>query len=193
VSTPDLLKLIPEASWQPNLVPIDDPLYLPEEPQASDSITIGQSATQKDLKNTDDLASAVSDINQKGIYQRVILNIIENTDHRECLKRKNMCHIIFDHMQGYFGVSSLESLSQGKPVIAGLDNWNVRHIKDYTGADWVPWLVCRHKRELKERLISLLSEPEETDERGQRSREFMCQYWSDVRIASTLVGFYESL
>lgn len=193
VSTPDLLRLAPEASWQPNLVPIDDPLLLPSYMPKNGCLMIGQSVTRKDLKNTADLLDAVGEIKKDFSSPIVKVDIIENTDHRECLRRKSLCHVIFDHMQGYYGVSSLESLSQGKPVIAGLDEWNLKHVREYAGTSSLPWILCRTKEELSKRLDHLLHETEAIRELGQESRNFMRNHWSDRKIVGTLVGFFKSV
>ncbi len=59
VSTPDLLHLLPGAKWQPNLVPVNDPLYMPKENKPNGIIRIGQSVPRKDIKNTSELINAV--------------------------------------------------------------------------------------------------------------------------------------
>jgi hypothetical protein len=193
VSTPDLLKLVPEATWQPNPVPIDDPLYLPEAAPENGSVIIGQSATRKDLKNTEELTAVVHDIQRKIVSPKVELQVIERTEHRECLRRKNRCHIIFDHMQGYYGVSSLESLSQGKPVIAGLDEWNIRCIRTFTCTDKLPWLISRTPDELDSTLTNLIRNPEPRHRIGTTSRRFMEACWSEPQVLNALVRFYETL
>jgi len=192
VSTPDLMHLLPEASWQPNLVPIQNPLFTPQLTPLNGTMVIGQSVTRKDLKNTEDLLEVVSKIQKELSEPRVILDIIENTDYKQSLKRKNKCHIIFDHMQGYYGVSSLESLSQGKPVIAGLDEWNISHITEFAGTSFVPWIVCRSNKELESALRFLSQNPERLEEAGQESRNFMCRHWSDKKVIENLIEFYES-
>jgi len=193
VSTPDLLRLLPEAVWQPNLVPINDPLYAPKAPASNGSIIIGQSATRRDLKNTDDLIAVASEIRSEMSFPTVKVDIIENTDHKECLSRKNNCHIIFDHMQGYYGVSSLESLSQGKPVIAGLDEWNRLHINRWTGTPELPWVIARNKSDLKEKLMDLCTDEDNREEIGKNGRSFMERYWTDRLVVNKLSEFYKTL
>jgi|GEM_PF-343089 len=193
VSTPDLLRLLPEATWQPNLVPINDLSLLPEPAPLNGGILIGQSVTRKDLKNTEDLLEVISKIQKIGLRRKIHLDIIENTDYRECLRRKNRCHIIFDHMQGYYGVSSLESLSQGKAVIAGLDDWNLNHIKEFAGTPDLPWVICRTRATLKEHILSLMNDSKHLTETGRASREFMCHHWSDEKVTKTLSSFYHTV
>ena len=205
VSTPDLLHLLPEATWQPNLVPIDEPLYcpLPLSPDLGTRQTtrqttrppmrIGHSPTRKELKNTTDLMEVFESLQQALPNKKLELDIIDDRPHVECLERKQHCQIVFDHMQGYYGVSSLEALSQGKPTIAGLDPWNLSRIKDFFGCDHVPWIMARNKKDLREDLRLLVEDDGWREEMGTQSRAFMEQFWSDRRVAEALANFYDDL
>jgi len=193
VSTPDLLRLLPEATWQPNLVPVHEPLFLPQSAPLNGRFVVGQSATRKDLKNTQELLAAVEKIKQRFTNPEVLANIIEHTDYRECLKRKRECHAIFDHMQGYYGVSSLESLSQGKPVIAGLDDWNIRCIKEFTGNSQLPWVIARTEEELLQAIDTLVTDANQRQQIGIASRQFMEQSWSEQKVLQRLFDIYASL
>ncbi len=201
VSTPDLLHLLPEATWQPNLVPIDEPLYcpLPLSPDSSirqptrPTMRIGHSPTRKELKNTTDLMEVFESLRQTLPHNKLELDIIDDRPHMECLERKQRCHMVFDHMQGYYGVSSLEALSQGKPTIAGLDQWNLSRIKDFFGCKDVPWVIARNKEDLQGALRRLVEDDDWREETGTRSRTFMEQFWSDRRVAEALADFYDKL
>lgn len=192
VSTPDLLRLMPEATWQPNLVPLGDPLYMPELAPENGCVIIGQAPTRRDLKNTQDLLNVVADIRGRGCGSGIKAEIIENTNHKVCLQRKRRCHIIFDHMQGYYGVTSLESLSQGKPVIAGLDEWNVAWIKRFTGSDTIPWLIARDVNDLEIVLRKAIKDQEYRLDMGQKSRHFMESNWHEPGIIQTMLDVYHS-
>jgi hypothetical protein len=96
-------------------------------------------------------------------------------------------------MQGYYGVSSLESLSQGKPVIAGLDEWNMSHIREFTGRDHIPWRIARNIGELKERLTELISDEVLRRHVGHESREFMVNCWNEKRALDILFEVYRTL
>lgn len=191
VSTPDLLHLIPQAIWQPNLVPVYNPLFMPGPCLTKNSVNIGQSPTRKDLKNCVELLEVITSLKKRLCDKVIEVDIIENMLYRECLRRKNMCHIIFDHMQGYFGVSSLESLSQGKPVIAGLDDWNILQIQKFAGTDKLPWIIARNSDELENRLEVLINDEEYRDEVGVESRKFMERNWSEQDVIVKLVDLYE--
>ena len=188
LSTPDLLRLLPEAVWQPNSVPIDDLFYLPISSEINGSVRICQSPTRKDLKNTNEFGAAMEEIQHT--YPHVEKVIIENSTHLDCLKIKQTCDIHFDHMQGYFGVSSLEGLSQGKPVVAGLDEWNQQYIKEFTGAWGLPWVVAETRDELENYFEKLIVDTELRISTGMESRRFMEEHWAVQQILEMLFEFY---
>jgi glycosyltransferase involved in cell wall biosynthesis len=193
VSTPDLVHLLPEATWQPNLVPIKAPPYRPTTLSHNGTIRVGQAPTRKDLKNTNELIQVMERVQRTLGDRRLELDIIEHCLYSRCLERKNQCHVIFDHMQGYYGVSSLESLSQGKPVIAGLDDWNVRWIREFTGTDNLPWVIARNSDELEDRLGGLIQDDGLREHIGRRSRRFMEARWSEPHVLRMLLDVYEAL
>ena len=191
VSTPDLLKLLPEAVWQPNLVPINDPNYRPCSIETNNKVRVCQAPTRQDLKNTAEFEAIMTSLERK--YKNVEGVVIANTRHEECLKIKQSCDIHFDHMQGYYGVSSLESLSQGKPVIAGLDAWNIRCIKEFSGCGDVPWVIARNRDELEDRIEELIGDGGLRNTSGAASRRFMERYWKEQHVLKILMETYESL
>ncbi|WP_029896277.1 glycosyltransferase [Desulfohalovibrio reitneri] len=195
VSTPDLLHLLPEARWQPNLVPQDDPRYLPmpgkhpaDGSVPDHPVRLTHSPTRKDLKNTDDLLRAVDQLRTEGLHLE--LDLIDDAPHVECLRRKRRAHILFDHLQGYYGVSSIEGLSQGLPTIAGLDDHNRRHITELTGTTNLPWITTT-PRNLPQTLRQLIQNPGLRDKAGHASRRFITTRWTDKQLAIRLAEFLE--
>ncbi|WP_147819013.1 glycosyltransferase [Salidesulfovibrio onnuriiensis] len=190
VSTPDLLKLLPEAFWLPNLVPVDEPLFSPLERDHGGPLRVAHSPTRKDLKNTDEFLEAVRILESRGAALEV--DLIDDVPNTECLARKRACHVLFDHMQGYYGVSSLEGLSQGLAVIAGLDDWNRREIEAFTGTDDLPWVVARNRDELVRQLSLLAEDRELCAAQGRKGRRFMEERWSDRIVAGRLIDFWNN-
>lgn len=191
VSTPDLLRLMPEARWQPNLVPESDPLFRPVPRSWSGPLRVAHSPTRKDLKNTDDLLAVVTELSQAGVDLR--LDLIDNVPNSECLARKQSAHVLFDHMQGYYGVSSLEGLSQGLAVIAGLDEWNRAQVSEFAGTDALPWVQAHGRADLGLRLRELAVDLERCREIGAASRRFMERSWSEAKVAGRLADFWAEL
>ena len=193
VSTPDLLKKLPEAHWQPNLVPINDPLLMPMWGRFDDAgpLLVCHSPTRKDLKNTTEFMAAVKNLNKRRLLLDV--DMIDDVPNDECLARKRRCHVLFDHMQGYYGVSSLEGLSQGVTVIAGLDDWNRAKVAEFAGTDKLPWVPAFDQESLEATLQDLNNNRVACQLQGLRGREFMEKHWSDKQVAGHLISFYENI
>lgn len=190
VCTPDLLVKLPGARLQPNLVPQDDPRYMPRPRTPDGRVRLGHSPTRKDLKNTDELVAVCAALSRE---LPLDLDLMDDIPHVACLARKQACDIVFDHMQGYYGMSSLEGLSQGTPTIAGLDEWNATTLRNYFGADALPWVVARTPDELSARLRELARDPDLRRHIGRKSRTFMETVWSEKRLITALSDFYANL
>ena len=191
VSTPDLLEKLPGARWQPNLVPQSDPAYRPQPRTPDGTVRIGHSPTRKDLKNTEELLAVCARL-QKELPQ-LTLDVIDDASHADCLARKQACDIVFDHMQGYFGMSSLEALSQGTPVVAGLDAHNIATIRAYFHCDALPWVLAHTEAELEAALRALVCDAARRREIGAASRAFMEDVWDETALVKALCRFYATL
>jgi hypothetical protein len=193
VSTPDLMHLLPGARWQPNLVPVNEPLFMPQRSRFDDcdKLKVCHSPTRKDLKNTDEFLAAVKALKKEKI--RLDVDMIDDVPNDECLARKRRCHVLFDHMQGYYGVSSLEGLSQGVAVIAGLNEWNRERVAEFAGTDDLPWIMAYDQASLEDRLRVFDADRDLCRRAGMKGRVFMEESWSDERVANHLTAFYETL
>lgn len=193
VSTPDLKRMMPEARWQPNLVHQDEDALRPAERQWTGPLRLAHSPTRKDLKNTDELLAVVDALRGEGLG--LDLDFIDNVPHAECLARKRTNHALFDHMQGYYGVSSLEGLSQGLAVIAGLDAWNLAHVAQFAGVAEaeLPWVLAHDSDSLARVLRGLAGNLERCRAVGQASRRFVEDCWSEAKVAGHLCDFWDAL
>jgi len=193
VSTPDLLKIADNATWVPNMVPLNDVDYMPryDDSLPQDVIKICQAPTRKFDKHTNEFHEAVDDCRRSGLNVEKV--IIERISHKKCLQIKKQCHIVFDHMRGWFGISSLESLSQGKPVIAGLDDWNVKCIQEFTGVVDLPWHIAGDADALSTILLKLSNDSSLRKESGQNARVFMEKAWKEQDALKVLQNIYYSL
>ncbi len=193
VSTPDLMKLLPEATWQPNVVPIHAPLLTPISGRFDDhtALKVCHSPTRKDLKNTDEFLAAIRHLSRDNLH--IDMDLIDDVPNEECLARKRRCHILFDHMQGYYGVSSLEGLSQGLAVIAGLNAWTRQQVSRFAQTENLPWVLAHDQDQLESRLRELYNDRPLCEQIGLKGRLFMENHWSDKHVADQLIAFYEKL
>jgi hypothetical protein len=117
------------------------------------------------------------------------LRFIEKTPHKACLRLKRESHILFDHLQGYFGVSSLEGLSQGLCVITGLDAWNRRHIEEFTGVRELSW-VSMSPEKLLLQLKTLIQDNDPFEKYLISSRNFIKKFWNAKFIIQSTISTY---
>lgn len=207
-STPDLeemyRKFYPNVHYFPNCVPINDVRYLP---RASDkklpfgrdakkevfySYILAQSPTNTILKNVD----LIKEIVERLADELPIRYLqIWNADLDFALRHKRNAHMVFDHIEGYYGLSSLEGLSMGKPVLAGLSRYTIDAICrffDITEGP-LPWLVTRNEAEIETAIRNLVNDDAYRRHMGARSRQFMEEVWSDATIARRLAEIYRSI
>lgn len=191
VATPDLLEFLPEAVWQPNLVPLNDVEYLPRSDHlvCQTEIRLVQAPTRRWHKHTKEFADVTKRLTAR--HPSVRAEIIEGCSHRDCLSRKRRAHAVFDHMNGWFGISSLESLSQGVPVLAGLSSEVVSQIREFTGCETNPWVIVTTEAELEASFEELILDPAKRVAIGVESRRFMEQHWSEQKVVSELFKAYE--
>ncbi len=204
-STPDLEGMYKpyydQVFYFPNVVPINEILYLPRPTDrpiimadATERLFVVQTPTHAILKNVHVIEQAVKDVNKELPAPAVFLKIWGKT-REEALRHKRHAHVVFDHIEGYYGLSSLEGLSMGKPVIAGLSDETIKaicHFFDVNPSE-LPWAVARNAEEVVGRLRDLLSSEQLRAEVGSKSRKFMEEVWSDRALGQRLAAFYSSL
>jgi len=203
-STPDLEEMYRAAgadvSFFPNCVPVNDVRYLPRASDrplimadGSEKWCVAQSPTHAILKN---VATIEAVMRRVGKELNAFFLKIQGVDHDAALCHKRNAHVVFDHMEGYYGLSSLEALSMGKPTIAGLSEYTVEAINKFfslKSGNVVPWVLAKTENELESKIRWLLSSEEKRRWIGEYSRKFMEEVWSDRAIGQRLAAFYRAL
>jgi len=200
-STPDLEVLYkPHCSVEyfPNCVPQDDLLYVPRRTNKmltdSKGLTryiVAHTVSVPSLKNVAQIEEAVRYVARS---QPVNYFPLQDMTFQKVMRIKRHAHVIFDHMQGYYGLGSLEGFALGKPVICGLDDQNLAIIDRFWGiGDSHPWQIARTLPELKDTLMDLVANPEYAKEIGMQGRKFLEEVWSDRNTARRLADIYQSL
>lgn len=207
-STPDLEEMYrpyyDQVFYFPNIVPINDILYLPRPtdkmiPMADgvERLFVVQTPTHAILKNCHVIETAVRNVGER-LKLPVVYHKIWGKTREEALRHKRHGHVVFDHIEGYYGLSSLEGLSMGKPVIAGLSEYTMNAIRKFFNlpdnpADPLPWIIARDPQEVEQALQTLLADDALRAHIGQQSRKFMEEVWSDRALGQRLAAFYASL
>lgn len=202
-STPDLEELykpLCKARWFPNTVPVHHPLYVPrgtnaliQDRDGNKRVFVAHTPTDTYLKDTAIIKAVIEDLskslpvylhwNREAVPQRIALTF------------KRVSHIVFDHMQGYYGLCSLEGLSMGKPTIAGLSDYVIKAICGFWGitTSSLPWVIARNYDQLRDVISKLVNNQDWREAQGKESRNFMTDVWSDANVAKRLAEFYTAL
>ena len=118
---------------------------------------------------------------------------ITNTPWQKCMKKRQIANIHIDEIHsGSYHLSSLEGLSQGKVVIANIAEWMEAIIKDVTGCDKIPWLICNESN-IKKNIYRITLNQDKLLEIQRESRRWMEDYWNPQLIADDYLRVYNSL
>jgi hypothetical protein len=117
VSTPDLLKYVPDAKWLPNIA-IDSELphdvrkkYI----ESEHKFRILHCPTNPSIKGTKYIEEAITDLTALHDFEYVT---ITGRSHEEVLQEMAKCDLYIDQLIiGYYGVSAMECAAIGVPVV----------------------------------------------------------------------------
>ena len=119
-STLDLVAIAPEIlRWLPQVFEPEDLLEHRQASSDPDTLHIAHAPTNRVIKSTAALVSAVEQMQQMG--HKVTLDIIEKASNDECLRRKGKADVFVDQLILGYGNNALEAMGMGIPVIAGVD------------------------------------------------------------------------
>ncbi len=79
----------------------------------------------------------------------------------------------------------------GGSSVAGLDDWNIAAIREFTDSTELPWVIARNRDELSLRLAELIEAPARRATLGASSRRFMTERWNERRILRRLLAAYD--
>lgn len=186
----------PAAMVVPNMIPEDDPLYMPSEAEPQFDVFFGPTLT---------VGAWDARWDTKGMpeTQQMIVGICRNHGARyairhkvpleQVLTAKRLSRIVIDEMvTGSYHISGLEGLSQGKPVLAYLDDRTRRVMSYFSGTEDAPFVNVRME-DASLVLDHLLTHPEDAAEIGQLSRAFIKNHWSQKSLVHHFQDVYQRL
>jgi len=192
----------PSARVIPNLVPINHPLYTPlvRPPSRSQNVRVFFSPSTSvsawdDRWATKGAPETIRMLKRikKQFPDKVDLVVIKDCPHDLCMEERRSCDIVIDELvTGSFHLASLESLAQGLPTLAYLDNRILHNLRSITGCNWIPW-INTHLEEAERYLIELIRNRDYRIDVGKKSREWMETFYSDTRLVDLFVDTYHAL
>jgi len=151
-----------------------------------DVLGLMQTYTDHRVKDTEQVAKAANKF--PGVWRWMPVHGVK---HPECLRLRQEAHVLVDHMQGYFGVCSVEALAAGMPSIVGMDDDCVRLMGDWCGSQ-PPWMVANNTLELIEVLRGLAGDPWPLLSMGRAARAWYEKNFTNRHKAERFVQWLEA-
>jgi len=185
----------PECTVVPNVIDITLPELTPIERDWTIPLRVIFSPSRIRLPGWDDKGyDETVPVLQEFVNKKFITaEVIFDKPHAECLEHRGRGHIAIDEIiTGSYHLCSLEALSQGLLTIAGLDELQVKTLKDLTGADVLPWRIA-DKYGLRRLLISCIHDPYGVKLVADGSRKWMEKYWHPTITTQKFLDIYQTL
>jgi hypothetical protein len=181
------VRLFPECIPVQNAVPIDDELHRPLHVRNNPPI----------------IAFTPPDCHPRGWWNkgceetmRVLADgfrhvVVTDRGWRETMEVRQGCDVAIDEVvTGSYHMCSLEALSQGLAVVAGLDEKSIDALEMVTGTRAHPWIVAKPET-LHRTLASLISNPDELASRRHASRDYMERHWCPEVLVRKVCAIYD--
>ncbi len=189
-------RFLPSARVVPNIVPQDDPEYLPGETAPAWDVlftpTWMRSAWRSrwDTKGTPETMAMLRRVARRTGARVACLN---GRPLAEVMREKRRARILIDEMAtGSYHLSGLEGVSLGKPVLAHLDARTEFVLREMSGSSSSPFVNLRME-EAGEALCALIRDPGLCAETGRAARRWMEDHWRDSVLARHFLDVYETL
>ncbi len=186
VSTPDLLRIVPEAKLIQQAIDLSQWEYELEPPDGSpQEIRVAHAPTARNKKGTELIIKAVETLKSRGYP--VTLVLIEGVPHGEVKQLYRMCHIGIDRLlDGWYGNVSIELMAMGKPVLCYIEPELATHHRPD-----IP-IVSATPLDLADKLEMLLLDQGLRRRLGEQGRAYV-EKWHDAnKIAEQLIELYQS-
>lgn len=182
-TTPDLCEMF-QADYLPQVTILRD-LVVKKQPLPP--VVAFQFPTDRRIKNTDEweaLTSFMEAAHGSKFFGRVRTGLTNP----QCIDFKaSKCHIVFDHLGGYFGVNTLEGAWAECTVLASLSNRYFSVIQEFANTNTLPFINVSNVVELKNTLAFLLANPDLIIAEGKRARRWMETFWTAERFRDRIL------
>ncbi len=186
VTTPDLLRDVPGATWIPQAV--DEVRSLAEiGVRHHGPLIIVHAPSARAAKGTDAVIGAVAELQRRG--WPVELRLIEGMSRQEALKAYREADLGVDQLlSGWYGVFAVEMMAMGKPVVCYMADSVLRA----AGLGSVP-LISASPASLPDVLEGCVANRERLAEIGTAGRKYVLGMHDPVSIARRYVDAYAAL
>lgn len=190
-STPDLTSIFDGSIYLPVPLKLTEykKLLKLEDYKEDDETRICHCPSDSKVKNTIEFGLVCDEL--KFIYSKFKYTIISNTNNEIVLKIKRKCHMNFDHMQGYYGVNSLESAALGCVPLVGISDFCLSKFMEFAGSKDHPFEITRTRNELKDKIEYFINNKDKLKQRSKEVKNWMQRYWNEEINAKKIVKLLE--
>ena len=178
ISTPDLRRWAPRATWIPN--PIVLPDLSPRTP--SNRVAVGHFPSNPDKKGTRQIVDAIRRLQSRFDFD---FHLVSGVSHEKALQQMLGCDIIIDQISPYgvYGMVSVEAMSLGRVVLSSIDD---------SYYDRCP-IIPVTERSFEDRLWEILSSPNRREKLGTEGRSYAERIHDSRRVAALVLEQYERI
>jgi glycosyltransferase involved in cell wall biosynthesis len=183
VTTPDLLKFVPEATYIPTALQIEKLQIAPQRVHEG-SVRIFHASSDPIIKGTRYIEEALGPLIEAG---KVTLSVVQSRPRGEVLRIAREADIAIDQMFiGWYGLFAQEMMALGKPVICYINK---------KLASWQPELpiIRADPSSLASVVEQLIKDNKLRREKGLAGRRFVERVHSSQVVAQQLINLYHSL
>lgn len=191
-------RLYPRAMLVPNLIPQDQPAYLPLAPGDEPDWDILFSPT-KSFSAWEERWNTKGQPETRAVLEEVArrtgarVKVMTDRPLAEVLREKQRSRIVVDDLvNGTYHLSGMEGLAMGKCVLSLLDDRIRMLLREFSGGEEPPVVNVRLEESL-DTLLALMDDPEAIAGLGKAARHWMETRWSEERMIGYHVRAYELL
>jgi glycosyltransferase involved in cell wall biosynthesis len=184
VSTPDLLKYVPDAIWMPNPIDLEKLTFVGCE-NDSEEVRIVHAPTDRIKKGTKYVIKAFNQLRDEGYNIKLIL--VENTPHEKALEIYKHGDIVVDQLLAGVecGVFGLECMALGKPVCTYISEEFESYFTSSPVVNTSPSNILTNLR-------ILIEDPLLRAKLGKKGRTYVESNHNPLKIAKKVLNFYEN-
>lgn len=196
-------RFYPNAFVVPNIVPINEPLYLPamrrtfgayfavgHGPLDQSAWDVRPDRTRWETKGAPEIHAIFKRVSKRGGLE-CCYDV--NVPHTLCLERRRTFSLsIDDVVTGSYHLSGLEGLSAGCATLCTADHRSLTVLREMTGAPTVPFIHCPLEH-LEWWLGSITDHQDKLKDIGTMSRHWMEEYYNDADMIQHYIKGYRKL
>ncbi|MCK5614670.1 hypothetical protein KAR91_73070 [Candidatus Pacearchaeota archaeon] len=167
VSTPDLLRICPEATWFPPVISIER--YRQEHGIQRNDPPVLYGAHTKPNRHQPILKKVTEQLLEEGLEFEV--RLVSRKTHSNNLRLKAQTDIYLDGIRSFYGIDVLEASAFGIPSVTNMDQYSKEYMQKHEVN--CPYMLASNPSELKEIIRQLVLDPSLREEKGGEDHEYV--------------------